>query len=262
MISIRLIVVGAVAYSVMGCATQSARPVHWGYEGEEGPSHWGHLSPVYAVCDTGKTQSPIDLSKGAAKGTDDIRIDYGKTVLNISHNEHVEEIINNGHTIQISVSGDHGIELNGHRYTLKQFHFHTPSEHTVDGKRFPMEMHCVHVDSAGRFAVLGVLFTVVDGATSAFDKMLPYLPAKPGDAQVFHDVEVDLERGLPKERTAYRYVGSFTTPPCTQDVQWVVMSTPFAVSQNVIDEFSRRLRNNDRPTQALNGRTPKLDATK
>jgi carbonic anhydrase len=220
------------------------------------------LSPVYAVCDTGKIQSPIDVPEWVATKEGGLRIDYGTTMLNISHNEHVEEIINNGHTIQINVDGDHGIELDGRRYTLKQFHFHTPSEHTVDGKRYPMEMHCVHTDSTGAFAVLGVLFEARDSTPSAFDKMLPYLPAKKGDQKSFHDVKIDLEKGLPAKRSAFQYVGSFTTPPCTQNVQWVVMTTPIVVAQRVIDEFSRRLGDNHRPTQPLNGRTPTLDVTK
>lgn len=251
-----------VALGMVGCASQSARPVHWGYEGEKGPAAWGSLTPVYAVCGNGTMQSPIDIPAKAVQGTTSLKVEYGTTVLDIAHHEHVEEIINNGHTIQVSVNGDHAIELNGKKYALKQFHFHTSSEHLVGGKSFPMEMHLVHQSDDGMFAVVGVLFTTKAGESSVFDKVIPYLPSKPGDKQTFDNVFVDLDQLLPKERTGYHYVGSLTTPPCTENVQWLVLDHHKTVDPAVVTAIADRIKSNHRPPQALNGRVPTLDVTK
>lgn len=257
-----VLVVVAFAFGMAGCASQSARPVHWGYEGEKGPAAWGSLTPVYAVCGNGTMQSPIDIPAKAVPGTTSLKVEYGTTVLDIAHHEHVEEIINNGHTIQVSVDGDHAIELNGKKYALKQFHFHTSSEHLVGGKSFPMEMHLVHQSDDGMFAVVGVLFTTKAGESSVFDKVIPYLPSKPGDKQTFDNVFIDLDQLLPKERTGYHYVGSLTTPPCTENVQWLVLDHQKTVDPAVVTAIADRIKSNHRPPQALNGRVPTLDVTK
>lgn len=259
---IHLIVIGVVACSVMGCAGPSARPVHWGYEGEKGPSHWGHLTPVYAVCDTGKMQSPIDIPEVALAGRMTLKVEYGTTVLDIAHHEHVEEIINNGHTIQVSVDGDHAIELSGKKYALKQFHFHTSSEHLFAGRSFPMEMHLVHQSSDGMFAVVGVLFETMPRVPSVYGKIVQYLPANPGDRLVLDSVFIDLEDLLPVERSGTHYVGSLTTPPCTENVQWLVLDQTKKVDPGVVSAIADRIKSNHRPTQPLNGRTIRTDYTK
>ena len=103
----------------------SARPVHWSYTEEGGADAWGELSPVYALCNSGQSQSPIDLVTNAGKGSAEWKVDYKTTPLQIAHHEHVEELINNGHTIQVTTSKGSTITYAKKLYHLKQFHFHT-----------------------------------------------------------------------------------------------------------------------------------------
>src|SRR5687767_1541448 len=134
------------------------RPVHWSYSQEDGAEGWAKLSPVYAACGSGKSQSPVDLLTEVGKGTVQWKIDYKATSLHIAHNENVQELINNGHTIQVTPEAGSSITYGGKIYQLKQFHFHTPGEHTINGKHFPMEIHLVHESDDKSLAVIGVLF--------------------------------------------------------------------------------------------------------
>ena len=131
-----------------GCA-------HWGYSGKDGPEHWGQLSEDYLTCSEGKNQSPIDLSGFVEADLKPIEIDYRSGGA---------EILNNGHTIQVNVSGGSTIAVDGHRFELKQYHFHAPSENRIEGRSFPMEAHLVHSDGDGRLAVVAVMF--VEGAAN------------------------------------------------------------------------------------------------
>jgi len=161
-------------------STPSARPVHWGYEGGDGPAAWASLSPVYDLCGSGKGQSPIALTSSSKGGDAKWTFNYGSTLFRMAHHEHVDALVDNGHTIQVSVEEGSTLALNGRVYTLKQFHFHTPSEHTLDGKNLPMEMHLVHQDSAGGFAVVSILFE--EGkANPNIAKLVANLPAAKGD---------------------------------------------------------------------------------
>ncbi|MBK6759559.1 MAG: carbonic anhydrase family protein [Ignavibacteria bacterium] len=243
-------------------SNKSARPEHWGYTGEIGPQNWGSLSPVYAVCGNGQQQSPIDIPQGSPSGTKNVKRKYGTTMLAISHHEHVEEIINNGHTIQVTCDPGSTIDVDGVTYTLKQFHFHTPSEHQIGGRTFPMEVHFVHQSDDGRFAVLAVLCSSDSSAESSYDKLIQHLPSKPGEKLELKDVIIDLDKHLPSSTAAYHYVGSYTTPPCTENVQWLVMREMRPTHPRVIDEIHRRIHDNNRPVQAINGRRPTVEQPK
>jgi len=236
----------------------SARPVHWNYSEEEGPTHWAELSPVYALCGSGKSQSPIDLLPDASKGTADWKIEYKMTNLQIGHNENVKELINNGHTIQVTTQEGSSIVYNGKRYQLKQFHFHTPSEHSFNGKHAPMEIHLVHQSDDDSLAVIAVL--VNEGKhNNNFDEIIKYLPNAPGEKKTYDSVKINISIHVPKILQAYHYTGSLTTPPCTEHVQWIVLKNPITMDKKQIEAFSSRINNNNRPTQALNGRTVTID---
>jgi carbonic anhydrase len=236
----------------------SVRPVHWSYSEEGGPAGWGQLSPVYALCSSGKTQSPINLLSGTGKGTPAWKIEYKTTSLNIAHNQHVEELINNGHTIQVTPQEGSTINYNGKIFHLKQFHFHTPSEHTVNGKHSPMEIHLVHQADDKSLAVIGVLVNEGDH-NSNFDHLIKYLPNSPGEKKTHDSVSIDIAIHVPKDLYAYHYVGSLTTPPCSENVQWLVLRNPIAMSKEQVAAFSSRLKNNNRPTQPMNERTLTID---
>lgn len=229
-------------------------PAHWTYSGEAGPSTWGTLSADYALCAAGKGQSPIDIPPLGESGSADWQLNYGSTALHISHHEHVEDIIDNGHTIQVDVDPENTLTLSGKTFELKQFHFHTPSEHTVNGQHAPMEIHLVHQAADGGFAVLGVLVEAGDTPDPEFAKLVANLPAAKGETRHLPDVPVSLESQLPKERFAYHYVGSLTTPPCLEQVQWLVLRQPMQLAASQIEALAARIAPNARPAQALNAR--------
>jgi carbonic anhydrase len=239
----------------------SARPVHWSYEGEAGPEKWGSLSPVYAACGNGKAQSPINLAPSKGNGATNWKMEYKTTSLRIAHHEHVDDIVDNGHTIQITVEEGSTITLNGKVFTLKQFHFHTPSEHTLDGKHFPMEVHFVHQNEDGSFAVVGV-FIEEGKANENFAKIIEHLPSAPGETKHVTDAKLDLQVHLPKNINAYHYKGSLTTPPCSENVDWLVLRDKVTMSAEQIKAFSSRLKNNNRPMQPLNDRKITIDQIK
>jgi carbonic anhydrase len=232
----------------------------WHYEGDEGPSNWGMLSPKFAACSAGRAQSPIDISttrRDAA--TDVLKTNFAPANLKIVHHEHVADAINNGHTIQVNYSEGDTLTVGMTPYQLAQYHFHAPSEHTVNGKHFPMEMHLVHKTTDGKLAVIGVLIAE-GGHNAAFEPIWANLPKQKGMENHFASVKVDVDALLPAARTTYRYDGSLTTPPCSEAVKWFVMTTPIALSAAQIGAFTSIIQGNNRPVQPLNGRSVVTDA--
>jgi carbonic anhydrase len=247
------------ADSVPPAAAASARPVHWGYQGDSGPASWASLTPVYALCGEGKGQSPINIVKSDAKGGAAWKFDYKTTSLRIAHNEHMDDIIDNGHTIQVTVDEGSTFTFGGKSFDLKQFHFHTPSEHTVDGQHAPMEMHMVHQNADGSLAVVGVLFKEGKTPNENFSKIIANLPNAKGENKHITDVNLELKVHLPAHNYAYHYLGSLTTPPCSEGVQWLVLRDPVELTAEQIAEFSKRIGPNNRPTQPVNDRTVNVD---
>jgi carbonic anhydrase len=242
--------------------SSSARPVHWGYEGEDGPDKWSSLSPAYNLCSEGKHQSPVNIEKGTVTAGVNWKLDYKNSSIRIAHNEHMDEIIDNGHTIQITVDEGSTFTFEGKSYALKQFHFHTPSEHTLDGKHMPMEMHMVHQSADSSLAVVGVLFKESAKSNENFAKIISHLPNKKGESNHLKSDSISLQVHMPKDNFAYHYVGSLTTPPCSENVQWLVLRDQVGLSPDQIKAFSSRIGPNFRPTQPLNDRSIKLDDLK
>jgi carbonic anhydrase len=236
----------------------SVRPAHWGYGEEDGPDKWASLSPAYSECGQGHSQSPIDIVSPSRDGHPKWGTEYGTTSLQIAHNQHVENIIDNGHTIQVNYAHGSQLAIEDHIYDLKQFHFHTPSENTVDGKHFPMEMHMVHQAADGALAVYAAFFEPGDHNES-FDALVEHLPDQPGHAHDLADVTIDINKLLPQTRNAYHFSGSLTTPPCSEQVNWLVAVEPVPMAADQIEEFARRLGANNRPTQPLHGRSITVD---
>lgn len=235
-------------------STPSAGVPVWHYEGSEGPANWGQLSPQFAACGNGRSQSPIDISSSARRGAPQAFLRFPPAELRIVHHEHLADGINNGHTIQVNYAGADTLTLADATYALAQYHFHAPSEHTVDGKHFPMEMHFVHKGSEGALAVVGVF--IREGAhNQAFEPIWSNLPSRKGMETHYPAVKVDVDALLPASRTIYRYDGSLTTPPCSEGVKWLVLTTPIELSANQIGAFTRIISGNNRPVQRLNGRT-------
>lgn len=229
-------------------ATQDPPPVapHWEYEGEEGPEHWGEIDPSFETCSTGHAQSPIDLSSDALQTVNlkDIEFDYHPSMLNI---------FNNGHTIQVAYDEGSSITYNEIQYKLLQFHFHHPSEHTINGETYDMELHFVHSDAKGNLAVVGVLLNVGNAENEAFASIFDNLPTEVGDP-LMTDIEIDASVLLPEVHLFDTYVGSLTTPPCTEGVRWLVLTTPVDLSAEQVASSDAIFKHDARPVQALNDR--------
>jgi len=233
---------------IAGCATeeesQKHAAAHWSYDGETGPAHWGDLKPEYALAKNGKRQSPIDLTAGDMTDVPALEVSYAPTKLNI---------VNNGHSIQVNYDGGSSAMLGGDRFSLLQFHFHSPSEHTVAGKHYPMEMHLVHRNAEGKLGVIGV-FLEEGAQNAALATVWAHLPKQAGQPRTVKGVKVNVADLLPKDRTRFVYSGSLTTPPCSEEVSWVVMKTPIQASAAQIRAFQALYKGNNRPVQSLYGR--------
>lgn len=226
-----------------------ASPPHWSYAGNTDPSHWSAMDPKFLACGNGKAQSPIDLESRDAKSgkAGEFHIDYEKGAV---------ALVNNGHTVQANVSdAKDTVVFEGDTYRLAQFHFHAPSEHTMDGAHFPLEIHFVNEDGRKRIAVVGVMVKLGEPNPS-LASVLKNLPASEseGKASATAPVNVDLASVLPHDHRAYVYTGSLTTPPCTEGVQWIVMTQPIQMSKDQIAAFTRIFPDNHRPLQKVNGR--------
>ena len=238
----------------------------WGYEAKNGPQVWAKLSPEYFLCAEGRHQSPIDLVNPTPTKLPPITNEYYWTRdLNIR---------NTGHTIEVAYPEGSRIYIDGTAYQLLQFHFHAPSEHTVAGKPFDMEMHLVHKSEEGNLAVVGLL--IEKGRhNSSYDPIWDHLPAVPGETQHFTvngNLSVDprmmlspngqvTDEAMQPFPPAYRYEGSLTTPPCSEEVKWIVLTTPIEMSEAQIAAFKAIIHDNNRPVQPLNGRKLLVNST-
>jgi len=222
----------------------AAEPPHWTYEGEEGPEHWGALDESFAVCGTGKSQSPIDVSTTNAEDLANISFHYQPSEVNI---------LNNGHTVQVNYDAGSNIELDGVRYDVVQFHYHAPSEHALNGKLFPAELHIVHKSADGTLAVVGILLEE-GGQNKAFQPFVDNLPTEKSDVKDA-GVKINATELLPAVQTTYRYSGSLTTPPCSEGVHWNLMTTPVEISSEQLNALETLFEEgNNRPVQPLNDR--------
>lgn len=222
-----------------------ADDLHWGYSGDAGPEYWGALSPDYALCAAGSAQSPIDIRDASELDLVDIEFQYS---------ESANTIFNNGHTIQVNVDPGSAIVYNGIRYDLLQFHFHAPSEHTIDGAPAPLEIHFVHQDAnSGNLAVVGILLTAGESENAAYAGVFNYLPAHAGEPEARGE-RLSLAALLPEARSYYTYQGSLTTPPCSEIVRWLLLDKPVELAAEQIAAFTAIYDGNARPTQPLGAR--------
>ena len=220
-----------------------AGAAHWSYEGEHGPAAWGAMKPEFATCATGSRQSPIDIRGGVAVDLEPIKFDYRSTNFGV---------VDNGHTIQVNVGAGNSIEVMGRRYELAQFHFHRPSEERIDGRQFDMVAHLVHKSLEGQLAVVAVLLER-GAAFAQIQQVWNNLPLEKNTEQRALQ-PLDLNQLLPAERRYYTYMGSLTTPPCSEGVLWMVMQQPLSLSPQQLDAFARIYPMNARPLQANAGR--------
>lgn len=220
--------------------------IHWAYEGEGGPQAWGKLKPEFNLCASGKRQSPIHIeSSNTLLGpAEPLQFNYWPSN---------GTVVNNGHTIQVDVDGDNAISVRGSTYRLVQFHFHHPSEERINYKTFAMVAHLVHRNAEGQLAVVAVL--IEPGQASSFmQKVWTYMPLDNGDKVRMPPNLVDINEFLPKDQRYFQFMGSLTTPPCSEGVLWLVLKTPVTASREQVRMFSQLFPNNARPVQPVNAR--------
>lgn len=220
-------------------------PPHWTYEEA---AHWSDNYP-----DCGLThQSPIAVSGASSENLPDIHFNYHPSMLQLQ---------NNGHTVQANYEAGSSITLDGVEYVLQQFHFHHQSEHEINGMFYPLEVHFVHENAVGDRAVVGVVFSAQAEDNAAYAEVFNRLPrlAESGLYQ-YLNVSINAAEMLPEDHQYIGYDGSLTTPPCTQNVRWLVMPTPVLLSTVQLEAFSALYSNNARPLQAENDRVPVLDS--
>lgn len=240
-----------ISVSGMVLAADTHVDPHWTYHEQY---KWNLLidrlySPPYpyAECGIGQKQSPINIDSNDLDFTndlDEIKIEYGKVPISLT---------NNGHTVRVNIS--QGLLYIGkYKYQLVQVHFHSPSEHTINGKHYPIEAHFINGIDDGGLAVVGVFYEI-GMFNPEFDKILKEAP-KAKNMTITKDDFIDLNKLLPHNtEDFYTYFGSLTTPPCSEGIQWLLLKQTVPISIEQIEEFKTKYyQNNVRKEQKLNGR--------
>ncbi|MBL0166120.1 MAG: carbonic anhydrase family protein [Propionivibrio sp.] len=224
-------------------ATSTPSSIAWSYEGRGGADNWHRLKPEYATCATGQRQSPIDLRDGIAVDLEPIQFAYGPASF---------RVVDSGRNLQVAVYGG-GINLLGKNFDLLRIQFHRPAEVTIDGKTFDMDAQLVHKSEDGKLAIVTVLLE--QGAENPLvQTVLNNLPLERGGEVAPPGKSLDVSRLLPVNRRYYTFMGSLTTPPCTEDVLWLVLRQPQQISPEQLMIFQRLYKPNARPVQPGFGR--------
>jgi carbonic anhydrase len=239
---IQTLAVGLAA--VCATALTAQEHPHWGYGGKTGPDHWAELEADYGQCRLGREQSPIDIRN--ARKADLPPIDF-------AYADGPAEIANNGHTVQVTPSAGGSIQVGGVEYTLAQFHLHTPSEEKIEGRAHAMVAHFVHKSADGKLAVVAVLLDA-GKESGAWRPIFDNLPGEPDETRPLPG-GIDPGKLLPESRGYYAFMGSLTTPPCSEGVRWLVLKHRVSISQAQLAAFRKLYSHNARPTQPTNGRS-------
>lgn len=249
-----------VAVACMAMTATLIASVDWSYHGATGPEHWEDIG----ACPAGLTsQSPIDIVTEDLDDDDD----DGLTELEFDYNDDATlSVFNNSHTVQANVPVGSTLTIGGKMFDLLQFHYHTESEHAVNGELLPVEMHFVHAAADGELAVVGVFYEAGD-ENDEVEKLLPLPEVESAGDPAVTRAGVDLNELLPSNQTTVRYSGSLTTPPCSEGVRWNVMTNIMTMSADQLHEYEEVFSDPDefphgnrRPVQPLNGRTVVTDA--
>ncbi|MBI1358939.1 MAG: carbonate dehydratase [Alphaproteobacteria bacterium] len=237
-VSIRAsLAMGALALAGLACLAL-AQPASG-----ETPANDEHGGEWGGVCASGTQQSPVDLSGAISASASPLKRGW--------HQAASAVVLNNGHTVQVDAANAGDVVIGGVTYKFLQVHFHHPSEHTIDGKSFPMEAHLVHQSADGRIAVVGVLFG--EGAANPeLNRIIAAAPEREG--KVPATFPVDPGRLVPAHAAAFRYMGSLTTPPCSETVTWTVVSQPLTASREQLAKMAAKFPDNARHVHPLNRR--------
>ena len=223
-------------------------PPHWSYGGNTGPDKWGSLGKDFATCSLGQRQSPIDIRKTVKADLPPIQFAYKPTPLTI---------VDNGHSIKVDAPEAGGITVDEEYYALMQFHFHKPSEEKINGKAYELVAHLVHQSKEGKLAVVAVLMEAGKKEHGLNRTLWTHLPLEQDKPISRRDVKIDPGQILPAKQGYFTFLGSLTTPPCTEGVLWLVLKNPAQVSKEQLAGFATIYKNNIRPVQPINNRVIK-----
>ncbi|KAJ0970337.1 hypothetical protein J5N97_023214 [Dioscorea zingiberensis] len=222
-----------------------------------GPEHWGEIHEEWEACNKGDMQSPIDLVK------ERVRVVPTLGRLKRSYKPSNATIKNRGHDIMLEWEGDAGsLWINGSEFLLKQCHWHSPSEHSVNGKRFALEAHLVHQSTDGKIAVVGIMYKI-----GRPDSFLKELEDRINEIGVTRENGIEVGKVDPRHvkigsRKYHRYMGSLTTPPCTEGVTWTIVNKVRTASRAQLkllrDAVHDDAKKNARPKQEINEREIKF----
>lgn len=243
--------IGAAGLALVGCADESqqleedTQAMAWSYRGESGPEHWSEFKREFRLCGEGRSQSPIDIS--SYQPADGPTLEFG-------YDSRSEHILRLSHATQVVFAPGSELRRGTRAWQLDQLHYHTPSEHTIDGSRAAMELHLVHVTADGAICVVGVLYDVGD-ADSEIRRLLNAAP-EPGGKAAF---AISAAAFAPADLACFHYDGSLTTPPCTESIEWYVMRERRSVSATQLSMLKALTGgDNSRPLQPRNGRAISL----
>ncbi|XP_024545261.1 alpha carbonic anhydrase 7 [Selaginella moellendorffii] len=211
-----------------------------------GPQRWASLHRSWTLCSSGSLQSPINLTKETVlrdKTLHKLDSNYNSTAIATVLDWKEDVVLNFPDN-----AGD--LMINATQYKLVQIRIHSPSEHMLEGKTFPAEVHLVHnsTDGSSRIAIVAFYFKL--GRPNTFIGQVI-------DALNSTQNSGELNPTLLKMvgRPYYRYSGSLTSPPCTEGVDWYVVKKNRRMS---VDQFqfihSYVNGSNARPMQPANGR--------
>ncbi|MGG2026284.1 carbonic anhydrase family protein [Gottfriedia sp. S16(2024)] len=220
----------------------AARNEDWSYTGNTGPNYWSSINKDYSLCSNGKQQSPVNIDQTIKKSLP-LGINYHNDLFKIERSQYTVNFI--------PVNHSNSINLNGTNYTLKQFHFHTPSEHTINGKQSDLEIHFINENKKNSIITIGVLVDI-GRLNKEFQKILD---VNPTDEELGRKVvKLNLQPFIPYTSKKFSYTGSFTTPPCTEGIKWIVFNKPIQFSEEQVHSYQNYFKPNSRPVQPLNGR--------
>lgn len=219
------------------------QPPDWSFSGERGPANWGALSPAYAKCASGRRQSPVDLAQAIPGRRGDLAVSYHFNRLTF---------VDLFWTLSVLATPGGLMSYRGVQHDLVELHFHAPADHPIGHRQSDLEAHFVHMAADRSLAVVGVLFEA-DAGSHPVDELITAIPVEPGGTHTFDRLR-DIQRMIPLSSKRYRYEGSRTTPPCNEEVSWVIMDEPRGVGREALAVFTERYPPNNRPVQPLNER--------
>nr|WOJ51792.1 carbonic anhydrase-like 1a [Phlegmariurus tetrastichus] len=227
----------------------------WTYgcvEGLSGPSHWGDLSPDWATCNQGKSQSPIQIQTGVLESSKKL---LPFKVFSSSESSLPADIATatiHNRVFQLNIRG-WSILLDQTSYGLVQIRFHTPAEHRVDGAIYPLEMQHEFVSKDGKIAILSVFYKYSTNYNPYISQYFQYLPLLKHQS-ILTNVTVPLHLAPEDTYPYYLYEGSLARPPCTEGVTWIIAQNVKLLSQSQFEDLKSIKGSSNRPTQPLNGR--------